>query len=256
MSSYRPVTVLAKDAETGKPIPGAEVRVGYPYSKPSEAPPASFAITGPDGIAHVRAAPYGDFDLSMTGNASKYMPESQAVPVKTVAAIEPAHLFEQVEQRPVQFVLAMYADPHPAVELIVPNGYRGVVKAEILVQENTHCPPGKRCFSYAVPSTGQVQVTGPALLGRVSSLDVNIKNANGVPLSGDATNSAIGFWFVKSEGNAMYFFVGTFKEYITQYPDVVVKFKAHNDGRRSPGDGQSGGKGRHIQGMGGISDLP
>jgi len=248
---------LAKDAETGKPIPGAEVRLTYPYAKPSEAPSVSSAITDTDGIAHLRAAPYGDFDLSMAGSANNYMPEEQAVPVKTVAAIEPAHLFEQVERRPVQFVLAMYADPHPTVELVVPDRYRGVVKAEIQAQENIPCLPGKRCFNYTVPSSGVVQVIGPALLRRVSSRDISIKDANGVPLSRNATNSDIGFWFVKGEGNDVSFFIGTLKEYITQYPDAVIKAKtAHTGGRRSSGDGQSGGRGRRNRGEGDTPEFP
>jgi hypothetical protein len=255
LSNYRPVSVLAKDAETGNPIPGVEVRLTYPHGNPSNAPSVSSAITGTDGIAHLHASPSGDFDLSMAGSANNYMPEERAIPVKTVAAIEPAHLFEQVELRPVQFVLAMYSGPHPTVELVVPEHYRGEVKVEILTQDHIPCPPGQRCFSFPVGSSGAVEVIGPALLRRVSFQDIIIKDVNGVQLSREATESEIGFWYVKGDGNDMYLFLGSLKEYITQYPDVVVK-TPHTGVTRSSGNGQGGGRGRRNRGDGDTLAFP
>jgi hypothetical protein len=257
LSTYRPVTILAKDAETGKPIAGAEVRLVDPYTNPSQPAAVSSAITGPDGIVHLRAGPNGVYDLSMTGSANHYLPEEQTVPVTTVTAIEPAHWFEQVNKRPVQYVLALYADPPPSVELVVPDHYRGVVKAEIQVQEDLPNPPGKRCFSYPVATSGVVQVIGPTFLRRLSSLDVSIKDASGVPFIRNGVNADVGFWFVQKQGNTMVFFVGTLKEYIAQFPEVVVKVNPlHKDGKRTSEEGQGGGRGRRNRAGSDTPDYP
>ena len=49
--SGRPVSVLAVDAETKKPIPGAEVRISYPLTPAYRAPAESSGKTGEDGVA-------------------------------------------------------------------------------------------------------------------------------------------------------------------------------------------------------------
>ena len=60
---YRPVPVLVCDAETKKPIADADVHLSYPLSRDSRAPFNSSERTGPDGVAHLRAVPYGDFGV-------------------------------------------------------------------------------------------------------------------------------------------------------------------------------------------------
>jgi hypothetical protein len=63
--SYRPVPVLVRDAESKQPIPGAHVRISYPLMEPAYAPPAdSSGPTGADGVARLRAAPYGEAGIS------------------------------------------------------------------------------------------------------------------------------------------------------------------------------------------------
>jgi hypothetical protein len=247
LQSYRPVSVLARDAETGKPIAGAEVRISYPYSQPSCAPWDSVGPTGADGIAHLRAAPYGDFDLALAATATGYLEEQKTIPVKTVEAIEPAHLFETVEKRPVGFILELYtAQPPPSVELIVPTGYRGVVEVEVEAREDVPCPPGQRCFRYEVPASGIVHLTGPVLLRHVWYTDYSAKYTDGTPLPGDARDEAIGFWFLQTGGRSQSFFVGTRREYENR-----TKREGGGPGRSSGGGGGGGGGGRGRRNRGG-----
>src|ERR1700733_2519280 len=161
---YRPVAVLARDAETKKPIPGAEVQLSYPLTQASLAPYNSRGTTPEDGIVRLRAAPYGDLGVRVEANAPGYMYEEKYLTVAEVQAIEPAHWFEDVDRRPAAVVLELYADPHPTVELVVPTDYRGRIKAQFHIEPDAPCPPGQRCFTFTVPPSGVVQMIGPPLL--------------------------------------------------------------------------------------------
>jgi hypothetical protein len=210
---YRPVSVLVKDADTGEPVCGAEVRVSYPHTDSPLAPPDTSETTGADGVARLRAAPYGDTGINVEATAKGYLAEETFLSVKAVESIEPAPLLGADQRRDVSLVLALHAGPRPTVELVVPTGYRGVVRAELHVEEGAPCPPGQRRFSVAVPPSGVVQVTGPALLRRVDSPDFRARYADGALLSRDAKESEIGLWGLGFDRNTWTFLVGTRAEY-------------------------------------------
>src|SRR5262245_60021511 len=113
---YRPVAILARDAETQQPIPGAEVHISYPLVRSSFAPQDAVGTTGKDGIVHLQVAPFGDTGVQVEASANGYLCEEKIVSVEAVQRLEPARYFEAVDQRPVSFVLEMYAEPRPAVE--------------------------------------------------------------------------------------------------------------------------------------------
>ena len=216
---YRPVTVLARDAETKKPIPGADVRISYPLTQPSLAPWDSNGPTGEDGVARLRAAPYGDAGIRIAVTANGYMSDETSLPVSAVEAIKPAGFFEAADRRSAEVVLELYADPHPTVDLVVPPGYRGLVKADVQTLDNAPVVPGQRSFSYIVPTTGLVHVTGPALLKRVYAADFRLRYADGAPLTPQAKDSEVGFWWLKYEETLQVFLVGhTVSEYNTYPP--------------------------------------
>ena len=242
--SYRPVSVLAQDAETKKPIPGATVRITYPGAQPAYAPWESKAITGPDGVAHLQAAPYGDFGINVAVKMQGFMSEDKTIPIKEVAAIQPAYLFEAVENRPANYVLALYTDPAPTIEVLVPAAYHGLVRAEVLPREDIPGEPGQRCFRANVSSTGEARVTGPVLLKKIFSSDFTLKYADGMPLSWNAKESEVGFWWLKAEGSFQTFFVGTVGEYNAQYGHLL---KSSTNSGATP-SGQGGGKGRRNRG--------
>jgi hypothetical protein len=210
---YRPVTVLVRDAESKKPIPGAEVRISYPLTRPSASPYESVECTKEDGTARLRAAPYGDAGIVMGATAKGYMSEELSVLAETIREIEPASLLKPAAPQPTPFVVELYADPHPTIELVVPTGYRGVVKAEVQIRDDAPFAPGQRCFSYDVSSAGVARVIGPPLLHRVASMDYRARYADGTTLSQEGEPSAVGLRWLKCEGSDQYFAVCTRAEY-------------------------------------------
>lgn len=214
LHSYRPVTVLVRDAETKKPIADAEVHLSYPLTRDSLAPCNSSAKTGQDGLARLRAAPYGSFGLLMETNAPNHQSESEDVSAGAIQELSPAHLFEDVNRRPADFVVEMYAEPCFSVELIVPADYRGLIKTTTQIDENAPCPQGLRCFRYEVsPRSDVIAVNGPAILRRVSPSDYKARYAGGEPLSNKMDLVTVGFRWLKRDGNENYFVVGTQNEY-------------------------------------------
>jgi hypothetical protein len=237
LPGYRPVVILARDADTKKPIPEAAVRLSYPLAQISWPSWDSRGVTGNDGIVRLQAASQGDAPFLVELTAHGYLPEAKLVPAETVRTIEPAHLFEAVEGRPVSLVLEMVAaQPIPRIELVVANGYRGLVEVELRVQEEASCTPGQRSFSCVVPPTGAVQVSVPPLLQRFGFPDFSARYADGTPLKGTATDAEVGFWELKAEGLKYTFLVGT------QAERTIFRVPAHESPGEKPSSG--GGKGR------------
>jgi len=239
---YRPVSVLVRDIETKKPLHGAEVHISYPLAESPFAPAACSGATGEDGLARLRAAPYGDAGIAVDVTAGGYMSAEKTLPVAAVQALEPAHLFEAVERRPVSLVVELYAEPHPVIELVLPAGYRGVVKAEVLVQEDAANAPGQRLFSGVMAPSGVVQVIGPPLLRCLLIGDIRARFADGTPVSPQPKDREVGLWWINSESVARYaFFVGTRGEYDSFR---LLSRVEGGEEKRSSGGGKSGGRGR------------
>lgn len=214
LHSYRPITVLVRDAETKKPIPDAEIRLSYPLTRDSLAPSDSSAKTGSDGLARLRAAPYGPYGVLMETAAPGYQFESQDVSTNAIHDVPPPHLFEEVKLRPANFLVEMYAEPRFTVELIVPTGYRGLIKTTLRIDDNASCPTGQRCFRYEVaPRSDAVAVVGPAILRRVSPSDYKARYSGGDPVGEKMDLVTVGFRWLKRDGNENYFVIGTRGEY-------------------------------------------
>jgi hypothetical protein len=243
--SYRPAPVLVQDAETGRPITAAEVHLRYPLTDPTYAPSAESGTTREDGVAHLRAAPYGKLGIQVSAAASDYLPEAVDFSAEDVAALEPASWFEEVQKRPARFVVALFAAPRPEVELVLPPFYRGVVKADLQVQPGLHAQPGQRSFHYVVPPSGVLQEEVPPLLAHALAPGFTLTYADGVPLTRGAQGSAVGYWWLGTEGNAQCFFVGTAQEFAYRNPDKPSPKDSRPSGR---GQGGSGGRGRGRRG--------
>jgi hypothetical protein len=236
---YRPVPVLARDAETKQPIPGAEVRIYYPLTPASRAPWASSGETGPDGVARLRAAPCGDAGARVEVTAAGYLFEGKDLPDERVQAGAPVD--------PGPFVLELYAAPRAAVELVLPTDYRGRVKAEVLAREDVPCPPGQRCFRCDVPPSGVVQVVGPPLLRRLLPPDFRARYADGTPLSAEARDAQLGFWPLACESGYQVFLVGTRAEYESARRDYGPG-AGPSESQPARGKGGGGGRGRRNRG--------
>jgi hypothetical protein len=248
---YRPVTVLARDAETKQPIPGAEIHLSYPTAQSPGSPWEPVGVTGSDGTVQLKAAPYGEAGILLDASKSGYMSELKGYSTEAVEAVPPAFPFGPGGTRPVSFVVEMYAGPTPAVELVLPPGFRGEVRATVQIQEDAPRTPGQRLFSYPVAASGAVQVSGPPLLRRVTTPDFVARYANGISaLSRQAKDGEVGFWCVRTEGAVEYFLVGTRAEY-----EALLRAEA-DDGKPAKSSGGKGGKGggkRGGRGGGGQS---
>jgi len=241
---YRPVAVLARDAETKQPIAGAEVRISYPFTPPTCAPWDSSGTTDRDGVVRLRAAPYGESGIMVDVTAKGYMFEGKGIPTEVVAAIPPAGIFETVARRPVDFVVELYAEPHPTIELVVPAGYRGLIKVEVRAQDDVPLVPGQRCFSYVVPASGAVQVVGPSFLRRVFPQDYRARLADGPSLTRQAKDAELGFLWLKSESGWQYFVVGTRRE----FDDLCSAYEKASSEEGHAAGGRGAGRGHRNRG--------
>ena len=225
LQSYRPVSVVAVDAETKKPIPGAVVRISYPVTPGYRSPSPASGETGADGAVRLRAAPIED-GLDVEANAPGYLLEERSLSGQVVQDPQPAPV-----------VLEMYAAPRPTVELVLPLGFRGLVHVETRIRDDLPYPPGQRCFRYDVPASGVVQLTGPALSGGVPA--VRACYTDGTLLAADAPDLDVGFRWVRSENNYELYMVGTRVECdaLKRAPDGVGRT---SDGEKAPGRGRRG----------------
>jgi hypothetical protein len=208
------VSVLVRDADTKKPIPQAEVRLGYPLATSPLAPGEVFTTTAADGVAHLRAAAYGDAGIVVQVGAKGYLSEEKVVSHEAVGAIEPAGLFEAVEERPVSLIVDLYRDePRPTVDLVVPAGFLGLIQVDVKAERDRPAPPGQRRFCYDVPPNGVLQVNGPDLFRHLNSPDFRARYAGGRALRPDAGDSEVGFWCLKVHGQRYTFLVGSRREF-------------------------------------------
>ncbi len=106
----RPVSVIALDAETKKPIPGAELRISYPLSPAYRAPAESAGKTGEDGAAILLAAS-ADEGLAMEATAPGYLYEQKSLPAEAVPGIQNPFFPFGARWRPhaVPLVMELYA---------------------------------------------------------------------------------------------------------------------------------------------------
>ena len=105
LHAYRPVTVLACDAETKKPIPGAEIRISYPLAQSPSTPWESVGTTTSDGTVPLKAAPYGDAGILVDAIRPGYMTEQKNYPVEAVKAVPVFHFFNSGGQHSPDFVV-------------------------------------------------------------------------------------------------------------------------------------------------------
>jgi hypothetical protein len=239
--SYRPLPVLVRDAETKKPLANVYVHLSYPLTRDSLAPFDSSERTGEDGIVRLRAAPYGDFGVRIQASAKGYLTEDQTISSESIKQLVPPHPFEETEQRQPARVVEMYAEPNFRVELMVPSGYRGEIKAEVQIEDDMPIQPGQRCFRYEVVD-GFVRIKGPGVvLRRVDASDFRACYTDGTPLGSEMSLTKVGFRWLSREETTQYYFVGTQSEY-----DMRRRMAPDEEPppppRPSPGNG---GHGRH-----------
>ncbi len=248
----RPAPVLVRDAETKKPIAGAQVEFSHPMSETSSTSAKMAVTTESDGIARMSAVPRGTHrdGLYVKAAANGYEADSLLISDENIERIEPLGLFEAKNRRPPAIVVGLYSGPPFSVELVVPPGYRGVIKATVEYRDDVPCPIGQRVFTYQVNS-GSVQVIGPSVLRHVHPAQFVAKYADGVALvSGRADASQVAFHWLKHENNCEYFVVGS-EEDIARYRRDLLPDEPASSAPTGGGRGGRGGKGGKGGGGGG-----
>jgi len=214
---------------------------------------------GGDGVARLSAAPCGDIGVEVGASAAGYLSESLDLTTGAVAKLQPAGWFETVAQRPADFVVEMYSGPEFTVELVLPTGYRGLVRADVLVQDGATPTPGERCFRYDVPPSGEVVVVGPPQLRRVFPAGFHARYADGTPLGPEMDEAKVGFRWLKQDGRTNVFVVGTkpeFDGYCKGLAQDAPAAKAQSSDGSKGGGGRGGRRSRGGGGGGGQSGSP
>lgn len=251
-----PLAVHVHDAETHVPVPGATVRLWRfgPHADERD----QGITTGADGVAQAHLAPPDEGGVMVEVSAPGYLPAQAALPHDVAAALASAKPLQPYKGPPLNVTMEMFAGPRPVVELIVPVGFRGMVKAEIRVQTEGPWPPGQRTFTYKVPRDGVVRVDGPAVFGQSAGPDIIAKYADGTVLPKDAKNSETAFRWVRRDGTDTYFAVGSLgdadvvRRSLGNLNDSGLQAKDSSDNRPSGGGGRRGGGGGRRGGGGGM----
>jgi hypothetical protein len=218
----RPLPIEVRDAESGQPIAGAQVEFSHPILQAWQTSGPVVGVTRSDGIARISSdgiarllnppIGYVEDTLYIEVKVKDYQPYATLLSKESIEQIKAFGVFESANQRPAEVVMWLYADPQFKVELVVPRGYRGPVRATIQIQDELVCPLGQRVFSYRVES-GSVRVIGPTALRRVRPAmfvgkyeDGNIINSDG------ADKSTVVLRWLKQEDDYELFYVGDASE--------------------------------------------
>lgn len=242
-SPEQTLAVQVRDAETKKPIATAEVYLCQRL-KDEEVEPcrSKGGFTQGDGIVRLRAESGGENGLQVQVVAPRYLPDNVNVSADALKTALNAASSAKGERHNPDVVVEVYAEPAFSVELLLPPGYRGLVKAELQIQDNLSVPPGQRCFRFPVSASGDVQVRGPALLRRVPPTDFRARYVNGPLLASTLDAEKVGFRWLKGGGNYHSFVVGTQLDY-----EVLHSQLAPEETRAAANDGAKGGRGHKYR---------
>jgi hypothetical protein len=203
------LAVLVRDAETKQPITTAEVYLCQRLKPDEVAPCRSAAFTQTDGIARLHAEPGGEHGFQVQAVAQNYLAETIDVPADALKK----NLSQTAGPRPADVTVEIYAGPEFSVELVLPPGYRGLIKAEVRIQDNLPLPKGQRCFRFPVSATGDVLVQGPSLLRRVPAAAFRARYGDGPLLGTTMDAEKVGFRWLKGAGDQQVFLVGNQLDY-------------------------------------------
>jgi hypothetical protein len=245
-----PIAVHVRDAETHAPLPGAAVRL-WRYGSHESDREANF-VTAADGVAHARigSPDHGGVMVEVAGPTC--LTTQLTLPREVADALATAKPLQPYKGPPLSVDVEVFAGPRPKVELVLPPGYRGVVKAEVRVSQSGQWPAGQRQFSCTVPANGVVRVEGPAVFGHGYGPEVVAKFLNGASCPNEPKDDEVGLRWIRRDGNDIYFAVGTRADEAAARR-AVGSGGVDNTPRSASGgrSGGGGGGGRHGGGRGG-----
>jgi uncharacterized membrane protein YgcG len=246
LSRDRPIGVEVVDAETKKPVPGAQVKITYPMSQTGVSLQQSTVAAGSDGVAHVKVASTSDFGIILDASADGYLHDDLNVSSASVQRISPAGMFENPDHRAANYRLELYSVPDFSIELIVPLGYHGVVRAKTKFEKDVAFPARQRRFRFEVAKSGTVELAGPAVLRQILPVDYVASFPDGNSLSKIPDDLTVGLKYWKMDGAEQLFVVGTKAEidgFVRSSSAPSMESSTRSSGGRGNGSG-SGGKRR------------
>jgi uncharacterized membrane protein YgcG len=253
-STYRSrsVGVTVRDAETHEPIPNAVVQLSHHHLGSD----AVTEKTGSDGIARVSFTPSSEESTMIEASESGHTSEFQVVGDSEIIAISPPSLFGSQSMQSSNFVLDLYAAPAFGVELVVPQGFHGLLKVQLNFSDQQPVPRGQRVFSFEAAADGQVKGNAPAILRRVPASSYTIRYTDGTPIGDKMDATTVGVRWLKNVAGSDMFIVGTEADYEQSRKDAGISSDSPPDSnnKKQGGRGGRGGGGRRGGGGGGGSN--
>ena len=174
---YRDVEVTVTDAETGEPVPGATVTVGYIKGMLDlNTPKPSSGTTGATGLARVRVAKL-DSRTGLTAEGPGYLQ---------------GHLrrFDDTIGKP---QVALYRAPEARLVIVLPVGYRGLVKVErVPVPQAVPVTPGKRELRFTLGAGALIRIEATPLIEDHIWRDFQFEDFEGRRIPIDARHTPAG----------------------------------------------------------------
>jgi hypothetical protein len=248
--TYRPrdVIVAVRDAETKAPISGAIVQVSMPHTGED----GKSETTLPNGMARVVFTPTAGEPVMVEATAAGYVTDSTVAGEPTVAAVASYPIVGPALPHKPDFTLELYAGPKFAIELVLPAGYRGLVRTSFDFREDFAIPKGQRLFSFDVNAKGEVTGAGPAVLKKVAATDYRARE-NGAQAPADDPNGLALRWLKSEDGKDVFYF-GTKAEFDQYRKDNNIgstTTPAPSDTKKGGRGGRRGGRGGGMGGPGG-----
>jgi hypothetical protein len=169
-----PVTVQVRDAESGAPIRDARVDVRYVRYLDLLSPPDFSRKTDRSGKIKLKIVNWPKQVFTQV-SADGYLEDR---PQRHLVSQE---FFKEGNVRPL--AVSLYAKPDPQVELVIPRGFRGVLKVRLrrtdrLDQERS----GQRRFAFHVPESGQLEIQANPLMQRRNPREWKAQYDDGTPI--------------------------------------------------------------------------
>jgi hypothetical protein len=234
--SYSPLAVLARDAETLEPVPFVDVRasyVGWPKG-PLYPPKPDTGLTDRRGMATLNAsADTGGPIVRLRSDDYDH-------------ATAPARLVDQWCRRvesgtnrgdphEPDVVVDMWANPRPLIEVVLPDGFRGIV--QLGIPEPAPPPvPRRRHFRVEVPAHGVVELPpAPVLREYDIRAFYHVRFADGrtvypaSPRHLDPSDPAPYAWRQAKVDEYRVFFIGTVAEHELASEELLPKWRGDID---------------------------